>query len=70
MTPINRSIVATDLAKLAIYIEPELKELLNELATIERRSMSQMAAYFIEQGIIKAQKEGKLPEEVKRDRDE
>lgn len=52
--------MATTLAKLAVYLEPELKDELSELAKIERRSLSQMAQVLIANGLEQAKAEGKI----------
>ncbi len=57
------NVMPTKLPKVSVYIEPELKRELEILATVERRSVSQMALYLIEQGIKQAKEQGKIPTE-------
>lgn len=57
------SAVPTDLPRLTIYLDEELKEDLKKLASSDRRSMSQMAVILIEQGINQAKREGKFPKD-------
>ena len=47
--------------RVAFYPPPEIKEKLEKLASIERRSISQMALLLVE-GLERAQKEGKFNE--------
>lgn len=49
--------------RVSAYISPELKQELERLAYIERRSLSQMVAVLIERGIDKAKQDGSLPPE-------
>lgn len=53
--------VATKLPRLVVYLPPDTKDKLEQLATRERRSLSQMAVYAIEEAIRRAEAEGKLP---------
>lgn len=53
----------TELPRITIYLDRELKEDLKKLATSDRRSMSQMAVVLIEKGIKRAKSEGIFPEE-------
>jgi hypothetical protein len=46
----------------AFYPPPEIKEKLEKLASIERRSISQMALLLVEEGLERAQKEGRFNE--------
>ena len=48
--------------RVAFYPPPEVKEKLEKLASIERRSISQMALLLVEEGLERAQKEGKFNE--------
>jgi len=48
--------------RVAFYPPPEIKEKLEKLASIERRSMSQMALLLVEEGLERAQKEGRFNE--------
>lgn len=52
--------VATKMPRLVVYLPPETKVKLEKLATYERRSLSQMAVYAIEEAIRRAEAEGKL----------
>jgi tartrate dehydratase alpha subunit/fumarate hydratase class I-like protein len=52
--------VTTNLSRLVVYLPPETKEKLEKLATYERRSLSQMSVYAIEEAIRKAEAEGKI----------
>ena len=52
--------VATKMPRLVVYLPPETKDKLEKLANYERRSLSQMAVYAIEEAIRKAESEGKL----------
>ncbi|MEG4389578.1 hypothetical protein QUA35_23690 [Microcoleus sp. N9_B2] len=46
--------------RVAFYPPPEIKEKLEKLASLERRSISQMALLLVEEGLDRAQKEGKF----------
>lgn len=46
--------------RVAFYPPPEVKEELEQLASSERRSVSQMALILVEEGLQRAKKEGKL----------
>jgi len=46
--------------RIAVYLEEPVKEALEELANREKRSLSQMCAILIEQGIDRARDEGKI----------
>jgi CopG-like RHH_1 or ribbon-helix-helix domain, RHH_5 len=48
--------------RVAFYPPPKIKEKLEKLASIERRSISQMALLLVEEGLERAQKEGKFNE--------
>ncbi|MEG4069524.1 hypothetical protein QUA42_19680 [Microcoleus sp. Pol11C2] len=48
--------------RVAFYPPPEIKEKLEKLASLERRSISQMALLLVEEGLERAQKEGKFNE--------
>ena len=52
-------------ARLSTYnsavIQPEIKEQLERLAMLERRSLSQLAAIILEEAVRKAEAEGKIP---------
>ena len=48
--------------RVAFYPPPEIKEKLEKLASIERRSISQMALLLVEEGLERALKEGKFNE--------
>ncbi len=50
----------TNLDRLTVYVDATLKEKLEKLASIEDRSMSQMAVVLIKKGIREAESEGKL----------
>ena len=52
--------VATKMPRLVVYLPPDTKDKLEKLADYERRSLSQMAVYAIEEAIRKAQTEGKI----------
>jgi len=46
--------------RIAVYLTQQLKADLERLAAVERRSLSQMAALLIEQGLEKAKQEGRI----------
>jgi CopG-like RHH_1 or ribbon-helix-helix domain, RHH_5 len=46
--------------RVAFYPPPEIKDKLEKLANIERRSISQMALLLVEEGLERAQKEGRF----------
>lgn len=46
--------------RIAVYLSESTKQDLEKLANLERRSLSQMAAILIEQGLEKARQEGKI----------
>jgi predicted transcriptional regulator len=52
--------VPTDKARVATYIEEELKQKLERLAALEDRSVSNFLERLIKQAVEKAEKEGKL----------
>jgi predicted transcriptional regulator len=52
--------VPAKIPRIAVYLSEELKQDLEELARVERRSMSQMAAMLIEEGLKRAKEEGKI----------
>lgn len=58
---LNVQPVTTKLPRLVVYLPPETKEKLEQLAVRERRSLSQMAVYAIEEAIRQAEAEGKIP---------
>ena len=60
MTVLAFNEVPTKLSKVMVYMERELKDDLERLSQVERRSMSQMALYLIEKGIKQAKSEGKI----------
>lgn len=43
--------------KLNVYVSPEVLELLHRRAASERRTLSQMAAILIEEGLTKGQED-------------
>lgn len=54
--------VPAKIPRIAVYLSSEaIKTELERLAASERRSVSQMAAILIEEGLLKAKQEGKLP---------
>ena len=50
----------SDLPRLIIYMPPEVKEDFEKVARYERRSLSGMALFAIEEAIRKAKAEGKI----------
>jgi hypothetical protein len=52
--------VPAKIPRIAVYLTEELKGDLEVLANAERRSLSQMAAMLIEEGIDKAKSDGRL----------
>ncbi|MCU0541516.1 MAG: hypothetical protein MUE44_04925 [Oscillatoriaceae cyanobacterium Prado104] len=48
--------------RVAFYPPPEINEKLEKLANIERRSISQMALLLVEEGLERAQKQGRFDE--------
>jgi predicted transcriptional regulator len=52
--------VPTDKARVATYIEEELKQKLERLAALEDRSVSNFLERLIKQTIEQAEKEGRL----------
>ncbi len=64
VNPVACKPVPAKLPRIAVYLASEkVKADLERLALSERRSVSQMAAILIEQGLEKAKKEGKLQEQ-------
>lgn len=59
----RHSKMATDLAKLIVYLDPQVKERFAELAKVEYRTMSKYAAYLIEKAVREAEESGLLPPE-------
>ena len=53
--------VPARIPRIAVYLQPEIKEQLERLAMLERRSLSQLAALIIEEAVKKAEEEGKIP---------
>ena len=53
--------VPARIPRIAVYLQPEIKEQLERLAMLERRSLSQLAAIIIEEAVKKAEEEGKIP---------
>lgn len=53
--------VPTNLPRLVVYLPPETKADLEKLATYQRRSLSQMAVFAIEEEIRRAKAEGRFP---------
>lgn len=52
--------VPAKIPRVAVYLTDEIKTDLEKLASLERRSLSQMAAMLIEQGLQQAKAEGKI----------
>ena len=52
--------VPTDKARVATYIDEELKQKLERLAALEDRSVSNFLERLIKQAVDQAEKEGKL----------
>jgi len=52
--------VPARIPKVNVYLQDDVKSDLERLANLERRSLSQMAALLIEQGIQQAKAEGKI----------
>lgn len=62
---VSNAITATVPAKIpriAVYLSEKVKDDLEALAGVERRSLSQMAAILIENALQQAKAEGKLQE--------
>jgi hypothetical protein len=58
---INVESVPAKIPRIAVYLSSEaIKTELEMLAASERRSVSQMAAILIEEGLLKAKQEGKF----------
>ena len=54
--------VPAKIPRIAVYLpSEEVKEELERLASAERRSLSQMAAILIEEGLERAKREGRIP---------
>jgi hypothetical protein len=53
--------VPARIPKVNVYLQDDVKTDLEKLANAERRSLSQMAAILIEQGIQRAKADGKIP---------
>lgn len=53
--------VPTDRARVAAYIDWELKEKLEALAALEDRSVSNFIERLIKEAVIKAEESGQLP---------
>jgi predicted transcriptional regulator len=54
------NLVPAKIPRIAVYLSEELKADLEALANAERRSISQMAAFLIEESIARAKAEGRL----------
>ena len=52
--------VPAKIPRVAVYLSEEVKLKLEKLASVERRSLSQTAVLLIEQGLKKAEEEGKI----------
>ena len=52
--------VPAKIPRVAVYLSEEVKLKLEKLAAVERRSLSQTAVLLIEQGLKKAEEEGKI----------
>lgn len=52
--------VPAKIPRIAVYLDESVRQDLTELANVERRSMSQMAAILIEQALEQAKKDGKI----------
>lgn len=52
--------VPTNLPRLVVYLPPEVKADLEKLSTYQRRSLSQMAVFAIEEEIRRAKAEGRF----------
>lgn len=52
--------VPAKIPRIAVYLSEETKSDLEKLAALEKRSLSQMAAILIEQGLLEAKKQGKI----------
>lgn len=48
-----------------VFVSEEMKEGLKKLADVEQRSLSQMAAILLQQGLAKAKEEGKIQQWLK-----
>jgi tartrate dehydratase alpha subunit/fumarate hydratase class I-like protein len=55
--------VPSKLPRIVIYMPPEVREDFEKLANYERRSLSQMALYAIEEAIRRAKADGKISDE-------
>ena len=56
--------VPAKIPRIAVYLPEEVKAKLEKLAQAERRSLSQMAALLIEQGLSKPDKEDEIKQLV------
>ena len=64
------SCMATDKAKLMVYLDPSYKEWLGKLAAAQNRSMSNYVETLIIETVDKAVESGELPPiEIESDRD-
>ncbi len=52
--------VPSNRPKVMVYLPPEVKEDFDKLANYERRSLSSMCVFLIEEGIRRAKEEGKI----------
>lgn len=52
--------VPSNRPKVMVYLPPEIKEDFEKLANYERRSLSSMAVFLIEEAIRRAKEEGKI----------
>ena len=57
------NLVPSKLPRIVIYMPPEVREDFEKLANYERRSLSQMALFAIEEAIRRAKAEGKINDE-------
>lgn len=57
------ALVPAKIPRIAVYLSEEVKADLEALASVERRSLSQMAAILIEESIVRAKQEGRLAED-------
>jgi hypothetical protein len=52
--------VPAKIPRIAVYLDESVRQDLTDLANVERRSMSQMAAILIEKALEQAKKDGKI----------
>ncbi len=61
----ERAAVATKKARIVTYIEHDVKEKAEQLASIRRRSLSNLLEVLIESAVREAEESGELPTDAK-----